>query len=188
MRIDWGSRTRLIGATAFVLISISPVAPEPGIHDHQVLPDYKFNYSYLTPVPGEIEIPEIPGVGGRIHVAPRRIYIRKQIGEPLLRARELIPEEVIELPEVTEVTIEGKPYLVIAGPEPTPHEAVMALPKHELREKIAAVRGALRVTQKQAVKYLEAVAQKEIKEGREMKAAFFANDEDLALIIILSEV
>lgn len=191
MIINWSSRNRLIGAVSFVVITSTAPAPvSAGIQEYDIRPSYKLNYSFVTPY---VEPPIDLGPGGLIkygeeekrkkhYVAPRRIYIKPKL-EPSLRLEDIFPE----IPEVTEVEIEGEPYQVVVGDEPTPKGALEMLPPHELAEKLAAVREDLKATEGEARKYLEAVAEKEIKEAKEIKKSLFIMDEELALLIIFSE-
>jgi len=132
------------------------------------------------------------GTGGskpQFYVAPRRIWLRKKVGEPTLRLADIRPEAIDEaLDQVTEMVIEGEPYLVTGGVEPTPKEAVAMLGKPELDLKLKLVQHELGVTKAKARKALEFRAAKEIQAVREFKMELVKDDEEFILIIIMSEV
>lgn len=122
-------------------------------------------------------------------VVPRRIWLRKKVGEPTIRLADIRPERADEaLKGVTEVVIEGEPYLVAVGPEPTPKQALEMLPPHELEAKIEAVKAELGVVRAEAIKALKVRAKKEIKAAKEYKATLVRDDEEFILLLILSEV
>ena len=143
---------------------------------------------YLIPVePGD----DTGGAGSKaqFHVAPRRIWLRKKVGEPTLRLADIQPQQIEEaLDSVTEMVIDGEPYLVTGGPEPTPKEALAMLAKPELEAKLARVKYELGVTKREARKRLEERAAKEIEAAKEFKMELVRDEEEFILIILMSEV
>jgi len=145
--------------------------------------------AYVVP-PEEPEEEEHGGRKGDVYqVAPRKIFIKPDLSEPSLRLADIQPKEAKEiLSEATEVTIDGDTYDVISGPPITPKQALEMLPPHHLERKIAAVREELGVTKKKAVSALKLRAKKELAAAEVLKAEMVKDDEELALIIIMSEV
>ena len=124
------------------------------------------------------------GMQKHFEVLPRRIYLKKEKGEPVLRWKDIIaPKEEIEI-----ISEEGEAYLVVEGEPPTPKQALKLLPKHELDKKIEEVTVELKVLKGEAIKILESVVEKELKKAEMIKLKLIGDDELLALIIILSEV
>jgi len=132
------------------------------------------------------------GAGGskpQFYVAPRRIWVRTRAGEPTLRLADIEPKVIEQaLESVTEMIIDGEPYLVTGGIEPTSKEALAMIPKLELDLKVRRVQYELGVTKKQAIKALEARAAKEITAAREFRMELVKDEEEFILIIIMSEV
>lgn len=123
------------------------------------------------------------GMQKHFEVLPRRIYLKKEAGEPLLRWKDIIaPKEEVEI-----ISEEGEAYLIIEGPPPTPKQALKLLPKHELKEKIEEVKVELKVLKGEAIKILEGIVEKELKKAEVVKLKLIEDDELLALIIIMSE-
>ena len=187
MIINWASRNTLVGAAAYIAVSTVAVPVIHGIQEHSPLPTYKLIYQQVTPIAAEI--PPVGGGGAKFDVAPRRIYIKPDVGEPALRMIEVELEKAAEiLAEPTEIIVEGEPYIVVAAMEPSAREVVAMLPPEELAEKIEHVRKALGVTKAKAMEAIEARAEEELAEVRDLKAQLIREDEELALIIIMSEV
>lgn len=125
----------------------------------------------------------------KYEVMPRKIFIKREPGEPSLRLKDIEPKKIIEVMEkVTEITIEGEKYFVTGGPEPTPAAALKMLPPSELVAKLEAVQKELGVTKAKARKALKIRAEKEITAAKIFKMELVREDEELALIIIMSEV
>lgn len=170
-----------------------PVAPAiAGINKTSVFPDYKLSYRHITPVPSIAPPEEVePGLGGghKYEVLPRRIWIKPDLAEPALRFKDIQPKAAQEvLAEETKITIEGEPYTVVVGEPPTPKQALKLLPPAILAEKIHKVMGDLHITRKKAKGVLEMVAKKELLAAEKLKEEMMIADEELALIIIMSEV
>lgn len=135
-----------------------------------------------------LEQGETGGSKPQFEVSPRRIYIRKKVPEPTLRLKDIRPEKIEEALEgAVEMVIEGVPYMVVSGPEPTPKMAMERLPPVELEKKIKEVRVELGVTKRAAIEKLEEISAEEIRIAREIKMVLFRDDEEVALIIILAE-
>lgn len=125
----------------------------------------------------------------KFEVMPKRIFLTTKVGEPSLRLKDIEPQQIAEvLEKATEVTVEGEKYFVTGGPEPTPTAALKMLPQHELEAKLKAVMKEMVVTRALARKALKARAAKEIEAAKIFKMALVKEDEELALIIIMSEV
>lgn len=125
----------------------------------------------------------------KYEVLPRRMFISTKPGEPSLRLKDIEPKKVLEvLAKSTEVTIDNEKYFVTGGPEPTPAAALKMLPPHELEAKLVAVQAELGVTKALARKALKIRAEKEIESAKVFKMQLVKEDEELALIIIMSEV
>jgi len=125
----------------------------------------------------------------KYEVMPRKIFIKRSQGEPSLRLKDIEPKKIREVMEkVTEITIEGEKYFVTGGPEPTPAAALKMLPPTELAAKIEAVQLELGVTKEKARKALKIRAAKEMRAADQLKMELVREDEELALIIIMSEV
>jgi len=125
----------------------------------------------------------------KYEVMPRKIFIKREPGEPSLRLKDIkskIIERVME--RVTEITVEGEKYFVTGGLEPTPTAALKMLPPTELAAKLKAVQKELGITKVQAKKALKVRAEKEIQAAKIFKMQLVREDEELALIIIMSEV
>lgn len=132
---------------------------------------------------------ETGGSKPQFYVAPRRIWIRRKAGEPTLRLADIEPKVIEEaLNEVTEMVVDGEPYLITGGPESTPKEALAMLAEPELEAKLQRVQHELGITKHEAIKALERRAAKEIEATREFKMKLIKDDEEFILIIIMSEV
>ncbi len=128
-------------------------------------------------------------ISKKYEVMPRRIFINRKPGEPSLRLKDIEPKLIKQvMEEVTEITIEGEKYFVTGGPEPTPAAALKMLPPEDLDRKIKDVIEELGVTKAEARKALKIRAEKEILSAKQFKMDLVREDEELALIIIMSEV
>jgi hypothetical protein len=125
----------------------------------------------------------------QFEVIPRKIFIKSKPGEPSLRLKDIKPEAIKEVMEKsTEITVDGEKYSVTGGPAPTPAAALKMLLPYELEAKLAAVQKEVGVARGEARKILKARADKEMKAAEAFKMELVREDEELALIIIMSEV
>ncbi len=116
-------------------------------------------------------------------VFPRRIYLKKEAGEPALRWEDIDkPKQEIKV-----IADDGKEYLLVEGPEPTYKQAFDMLPKYDLEEKIAEIREELQITKRKAISVIKKTIKKELKQAKFIKGQLLEEDEILALIIIMSE-
>jgi len=140
-------------------------------------------------VPAEEEFSAGGYIRKKYEVSPRKIFIKQDVGEPSLRLKDIAPKVIKQVMEkVTEITVEGETYFVTGGPEPTPAAALKMLPPTELAAKLKAVQEELGVTKVEARKALKIRAAKEIQAAKIFKMQLVKEDEELALIIIMSEV
>lgn len=184
MIIRWGRKGLLVGAYATTFVTAVAITH---IQEYQYRPSFKQEFWHITPA--EVEEIVSGGVSGKrkYEILPRRIWIQPSKKSPILRLADITLEEA-EAASPVKVIIDDEEYLVVTEKAPTPVEAIKMLPPAALEEKIKEVRAEFGITKEMAKDFLIKIAKQELEEGKALLIEMATTDEELALIIILSEV
>jgi len=124
------------------------------------------------------------GTTKQFEVLPRRVYLKKKPGEPMLRWEDILGEEKT-LTDIR-ITDKGKTYKAVDIGAPTVEQAIQLMPTPRLEEKLLEVELKYEVTKKEARQILEQLVEVELIEAEELREELVIND-DLALILIMNE-
>ena len=123
------------------------------------------------------------GRGPQYGVFPKSTFIEEKLGEPALRWR-----DIVSLKEDVEIIAEnGEKYLIIEKPIPSPKQVISLLSARDLESKILKIQNEFKITKHEALQALERLAEEKLKQIEKIQLKSAYSDEELALILILSE-
>jgi len=128
-------------------------------------------------IPPEEDEDNVGGGRKQFQVSPRRIYLKKRVGEPTFGLEDIAQPAIV-------LEIEGQDYELVEGKPPTAKQAIAELPIKEFEEKIERAMVELGISKSKAAKALQKRAAKELRGIKRLQKEL-SDDDDEAFWVLL---